>query len=74
MNILLNSESDEGEFNKDYLSLYDSIVNYIDEALSESESGDSKRGGLIPLNQVVGEMLVCLMRVGLGTLWHQMWI
>lgn len=42
VNILLNSESDEGEFNKDYLSLYDSIVNYIDEALSESESGDSK--------------------------------
>ena len=40
--ILQNSESDEGEFSKDYLSLSDSSDDFLDEALSESESSDSE--------------------------------
>ena len=42
VNILQNSESDEETLCKDYLSLSDSSDNYTVEALSESESGDSK--------------------------------
>lgn len=42
VNILQNSESDEGEFSKDYLPLSDSSDDHIEEALSESESGDSE--------------------------------
>ena len=40
--ILQNSESEEGKFSKDNLSLSDSGEDCIDLALSESESGDSE--------------------------------
>lgn len=65
---LQSSESDEGEFSKEYLSLSDSSDDFFDEALreSESESGDSEnerlsggsRGVPMALNQVEGEMQV----------------
>ena len=41
VDILQNSESDEGEFSKDYLSL-DSSDDYVEAAWSESENGDSE--------------------------------
>jgi hypothetical protein len=40
--ILQNSASDEGAFSKEFLSLSDLSDNFLDEALSKSESGDSE--------------------------------
>lgn len=42
MNILHKSESDDRQFSKNYLSLPDSSNGYVEEALSESESGHLK--------------------------------
>ena len=76
VNILQNSESDEEKFSKDNLSFSDSSEDCIDEALSESESGDSenqrqcwKKGACLRPSTNRGD--ACVMdEVGLGTLWH----
>lgn len=43
VDILQNSESDEGEFSKDYLSLSDSSDDYIEETLGETGDSENKR-------------------------------